>query len=152
VDANVTGWQLMMLIKPPVKQAAFSLLELIVTILIIGILSAVVSARFSGNDSFESRAAAGELILRLKYAQQLAMNNTSRVITVSLAASQLTIAQDGVVLSDYPFNFNGPYDVTFSDANFTYDSLGNTTASTISLTPSNGVTVCVESSGYARLC
>ena len=56
-------------IKPPVKQAAFSLLELVVVIVIIGILAAVATARFGSSNSFEGRAAAAELVNRLRFAQ-----------------------------------------------------------------------------------
>ena len=139
-------------IKPPVKQAAFSLLELVVVIVIIGILAAVATARFGSSNSFEGRAAAAELVNRLRFAQQLAMNNTSRTIVATVTATSLDIEADGSSLSGYPFDFSSEYDVSFSTASFTYTTLGETTATTLTVTPSSGVNVCVSSAGYARLC
>ncbi len=138
--------------KPPLKQAAFSLLELIVVIVVIGILVAIAIPRLGSNQSFESRAAAAELADRLTFAQQLAMNNTSKTTTASISGTSLDIQQDGTSLSGYPFDFSSEYNVSFSNVNLTYNSLGETTSATVTVTPSAGVDVCIEDSGYAWLC
>jgi len=56
------------------KDNGFTIVELVVTILIIGILSTTVAPRFFGTKSFENRKASDELLSALRYAQQLAMN------------------------------------------------------------------------------
>ncbi|WP_164503479.1 pilus assembly FimT family protein [Pleionea sediminis] len=138
--------------KPPAKQAAFSLFELVIVIIIVGILAAVVAPRFGSDQSFESRAAGAELVNRLRFAQQLALSNTSRTVSVAISATSLNIQQDGTSLSGYPFDFSNSYDVEFSASNLVYNSLGETTSTTISITPSAGLSVCVETSGFAWLC
>ncbi len=138
--------------KPPVKQAAFSLLELIVVIVIIGILVAYTAPRMFSKDSFDSRAAGSELISHLRLAQQLAMNHTLNTVTVAITATTVDVQSNGASLTGYPINFANLYDAQFSAANFTYTSLGETTGATISITPAIGVSVCVENSGFAWLC
>ncbi len=138
--------------KPPVKQAAFSLLELIVVMVVVGILAAVAIPRFTSSSDFDSRAASAELVNHLQFAQQLAMNHTRNTITVSITATQIDIQSNGASVGNYPVDFAGLYDVSFSNANLTYDSLGETTATTITVTPASGVSICIENSGYAWLC
>ncbi len=142
--------------KPPVKQAAFSLMELVVVIMVIGILVAVVAPRFGSSDSFDSRAAAAELVSHLKFAQQLAMNNTSRSYRAVVSATQVDVQFDSGAgyssIANYPVDFTQNYAAIFSAATFNYDSMGNSNSATISVSPSSGVSVCVEGSGYAWLC
>lgn len=128
------------------------MIELIVVIVIVGILAAVAAPKFTGSSDFETRAAASELIVRLRFAQQLSMNNTQRTTSASISSNQLTIAQDGTTLSGYPFDFASAYSVTLSDASFTFNSSGSTTASTITITPNPAVRVCVENTGFAWQC
>jgi MSHA pilin protein MshC len=138
--------------KPPVKQAAFSLLELVVVLVVIGILAAVAVPRFSSSGDFDSRAAAAELVTHLQFAQQLAMNNTRNTIIAVITSNSIDIRSNGVSIGGYPVDIATPYSVSLSPASFSYNSLGETTAATITLTPGAGVNVCVESSGYAWLC
>lgn len=136
--------------KPPVKQAAFSLVELLVVITVIGILIAVAAPRFTNDDTIEARALASQIIGELRFAQQLAMNNTEKLASVTINSNQLSVAQDGSALNNYPKSLGNA--VTVSDIVLTYNSLGSTTAGQIDFSPNPGFSVCVESTGYARLC
>jgi prepilin-type N-terminal cleavage/methylation domain-containing protein len=138
--------------KPPIKQAAFSLLELVVVLVVIGILAAVALPRFLSRSDVDSRAAAAELVNHLQFAQQLAMNNTRNTIGVVISTSSIDIQSNGVSIRGYPVDIATPYSVTLSPVSLTYTSMGETTATTINVTPSSGVSVCVENSGYAWLC
>ncbi|NVJ51318.1 MAG: prepilin-type N-terminal cleavage/methylation domain-containing protein [Gammaproteobacteria bacterium] len=137
-------------LKPPVKQAAFSLLELIVVILIIGILTAAAIPRFSSDIQTNARSAAAIVVNELRFAQQLAMNNTERTSALTLNSNQITISQDGTSLNAYPITLD--QSVTFDDVVVTFDSNGNAPATTISITPDPGFSVCVVNTGFAYLC
>jgi len=141
---------MMIMRKPPVKQAAFSLVELLVVITVIGILIAVAAPRFTNDDTIEARALASQIIGELRFAQQLAMNNTEKLASVTINSNQLSVAQDGSALNNYPKSLGNA--VTVSDIALTYNSLGSTTAGQIDFSPNPGFAVCVESTGYARLC
>lgn len=139
--------------KPLPKVAAFSLVELVIALIVIGILAAVAAPKFFNSNSAKGRSAAAELVVRLKFAQQLAMNNTSRTTSAVVTATQIDILQDSTSISGYPYDFSNDYsNVTFSNANLTFNSMGETSSATITVTPSSGVNVCVEASGYAWLC
>ena len=79
-----------------IKQAGFTLVEMVTVIIIIGILSAVVLPRFTGSDSFEAYPFRAQLISALRLTQQRAMQQTNSADTY---CHQLVIAGDryGVV-------------------------------------------------------
>ncbi|MCO7226305.1 prepilin-type N-terminal cleavage/methylation domain-containing protein [Pleionea sp. CnH1-48] len=138
--------------------AAFTLMELLIVIVIIGILSIVVAPRFSSSSEFSGRAAASELVSHLRYAQQLAMNNTAKSVRVIIGSQSVSIEQNlSPILSpqgdSYPHSF-ADQGVTFSPtATLTFNSSGEVSAATtIAVTPSAGQQVCIESTGYAWLC
>ena len=76
------------------KKSGFTLVELIVVILIVGILSASVAPRFFGVASYESRQAADEVLSALRYSQQMAMNRGGDIQLV-LTANNFTVQRSG---------------------------------------------------------
>lgn len=77
------------MLTPPVTMTAcgrrfagFSLVELIVTIVIAGILAVVVAARFVGKGGFESRAYFDEAITVVRQAQKVAIAQRRNVVVV----------------------------------------------------------------------
>lgn len=66
-------------IKPKFSNYGFTLVELIVVILLIGILSISIAPRFFGVASYEDRRAVDELLTTIRHAQQMAMNRGGNI-------------------------------------------------------------------------
>jgi MSHA pilin protein MshC len=77
------------------KQAGFTMVELIASIVIIGILAATLETRFIGNNVFAERGYADEVAAALRYAQAVAGANGCGV-TVTLNANNYVAAQPTV--------------------------------------------------------
>lgn len=75
---------------PIYKNSGFTLVELIVVILIIGILSISIAPRFFGVSSYEERRALNELLTALRHTQQMAMNRGGEIRFV-LTANHFTV-------------------------------------------------------------
>lgn len=77
--------------KPSIyKTSGFTIVELIVVILIVGILSISVAPRFFAVASYENRQAIDELLSALRYSQQMAMNRGGGIHLV-LTANNFTV-------------------------------------------------------------
>ncbi len=70
----------------------FTLVELVMVIVLLGIVSAIVAPRFSSSDVFEERGAYDEVVAAARYAQKLAVANRCTVRLV-LNANRFTITQ-----------------------------------------------------------
>ena len=72
-----------------IHQRGFTLVELIIVVLLVGILAINVGTRFFSNSSFADRNVADELVEAIRYAQHVAMSrvggtgNTIRIITTA---------------------------------------------------------------------
>ena len=142
----------------------FSLVELIVTIVIAGILAAVVGARFVGKDSFESRGFYDQATGVVRHAQKtaIAWRSTTIFVCVTTAsvsagtaagcATPLTHPTRGAALAA-----SAPSGVTLSPAgDFTFNGLGQPSAaktitlnSTIAGDPARQIVVEAET-GYVH--
>lgn len=134
-------------------QTGFTLIELIAVIIIIGIMSVTLFSRLGSVSNANLQAGRDDLIAALFFAQQTAMARSN--IQLIVTATAVSVTENGTPLivhsKGYPLSF--PANVTASPATtFTYDKLGRTTATNITLSGAGGVSavVKVETSGYAH--
>lgn len=131
--------------QPIAAQHGFTLVELIVTMLIVGILAVAVLPRFSGRQAFDSRGFYDEVIATLRYAQKAAIAKR-RFVCVTLTSSSVSLrygatgtCADGALLNPSgKASISAPGGVTITAASFSFDSLGQ---------PSSAQNISV--SGYA---
>lgn len=142
----------------------FTLVELITTIVVIGIISVMVIPRFMDLDVFEERSASGELITAARYAQQLSMARGTNHRLIIGANSYTVERADGTPVANP--NGGGSYTVTVpgtglatATPNITFNSLGqasffdgggNPVAGATATITAGGLTVTiVRETGYA---
>lgn len=119
------------------KTSGFTLVELIVILVLLGIVSAVALPRFFGLTDYQVRAAYDEVSAAVRYAQKLAVASGCDV--------QVQIYNDGYALqqhqtgcssgnfvdiSDHPVTRNTFSDVTFTPTtSFIFDKMGRSSTS-----------------------
>lgn len=73
-----------------VRMAGFTLVELIMVMVLLGLLSIVVLPRLSGSSEFKSVGFHGEVVAALRYAQKSAVSHR-RLVCADIAASSVTL-------------------------------------------------------------
>lgn len=144
----------------PTRSSGFTLVELIVVILLIGILSFVAIGRFSNNRAFGAAAHTDQVRSGLRFAQKLSISRNTPVF-VAVTAAALTVCYDAACAAPVPApgaevatpagltvaaNRALPFTIYFDEKGRPYnaaDAVG-TDISTF-----GGVTVTVSGGGYA---
>ena len=75
------------------KQAGFTLVELVTTIILISILAVVVLPRLFTQSSYSAYSLRNEFISELRQVQQKALNNTDRCFRVTVSATDYQVSQ-----------------------------------------------------------
>jgi len=130
--------------RMPMKkhQAGFTLVELIMTMVIVGILAVFAAPRFFGADIFKSRGFADQVQASLRYAQKIAIAQ-HRFVCVTIAGNSLSLATGATAACGTPLTslsgggdyvVDAPSGITVADVSFNFNALGS---------PSAGVTVGV---------
>ncbi len=132
----------------------FTLIELITVIILIGIISITLFSRIDSVKSTNILAGRDDLIAALFFAQQTAMARSN--IQLVLTTNSVSVNENGTPIrvhaQGYPLNFPSGVTAVPSPLTLTYDKLGRTTATTISLSGTGGLnaSVTIEASGYAH--
>jgi MSHA pilin protein MshC len=145
-----------------IGQGGFSLIELIMVMVIVGILAVVVAPRFFDANVFKSRGFADQIQSALRYAQKEAVAQ-HRMVCVALASTSLslTIANTSAAVTCTPSlllpaggsSITAPSGVTmtFTSANFTFDALGRTAAAqTITISGATNSIIVEAETGYVH--
>lgn len=143
------------------RSAGFSLVELIITLVVIAILAATALPRFVGGSGTDVLAVQDQMISVLRRMQMQAMQQTNNNChSLLLSASQLS--PTGCTETEESLNLTLPADsdLTFSPSTvLSFDSLGKLSPPPSAVTTlvilSSGVSaasVCIETEGYIRPC
>jgi len=146
------------------RQVGFTMVELVVTMVVIGIMAAVVIPRMSGIGAFDARGAADQATAYLRFAQKSALAQRRYVqisgLTSTTSAPTLTVgsatACGGATPLVYPGRFQSPRNVTVTGTDtYCFDTLGGVATggtTTFSFEGATVATVTVESTtGYVHL-
>jgi len=142
----------------------FTIVELVVTIAILGLLAAVVGPRFSGRDAFASRGFYDEAQSVVRYAQKtaIAWRRPVFVCVTATVVSAGTVSGCGSLVvhpvTGNPLTTTAPSGVTLTPASFSFDGGGRPSpnaqvtiaiASTIADDPARQIVVEAET-GYVH--
>jgi MSHA pilin protein MshC len=137
------------------KQTGFTLIELVVVIVILGLLAVAMIPRFLAPSNFESRSTSDTLISALRQAQQLAMSKapTANVsITTDNTNKRIRISYNEGGIQTIDVSISSNITITTTTVPFLKSGEANIGGQqTIAITP-NPRNVCVEVSGYAHAC
>ncbi|MGL6122254.1 MAG: type II secretion system protein [Shewanella sp.] len=99
------------------KQAGFTLVELVTTIILISILAVMVLPRLFTQSSYSAYSLRNEFISELRQVQQKALNNTDRCFRVTVSATGYQVSQfsarNGAVCSGTALSPNPLYSQAF---------------------------------------
>lgn len=118
------------------RLAGFTLVELAMTMVIVGIIGAFVAPRFFDVNVFQSRGFADQVQASVRYAQKIAIAQ-HRIVCVTIAGNSLALttgitAACGTPLAsptgDGSYVINAPGGITVSDASFNFNPLGSSSA------------------------
>lgn len=144
-----------------VSEAGFTLVELTVTLVIVGVLAVVALPRFTGRSDYDQLAAADRMIAAVRFARSVAIAQ-NRTVYVIASASQLRACFDNACSAAVLDPANGSaltidltgtsITLTSSSASFSFDGLGRSSAAvTMSLSGSPVRSFTVErETGYVH--
>ncbi len=143
------------------RQSGFTLVELIMTMVIVGILAAVAAPRFFETSVFQSRGFADQVQATLRYAQKVAIAQR-RFVCAAFTGNRITLTTGATAACGTPlvsptgdasYVINASAGATFTavPANFSFDALGRPSlAQTINITGATNAIVVEAETGYVH--
>lgn len=141
------------------RKRGFTLLELIVALVIVGVLAIVALPRFSGPVTFNTRGFADQVGAALRFAQKAAIARRG-FTCVTIASSSLALAAGTSATCGAPLAIPGksgsvllaPAGVTLSPATLYFTALGKAVPGTaVTVTGDISVTISIEGeTGYVH--
>lgn len=112
------------------KSSGFTLIELVATIIVIGVLSVTVLPRFSDRSGMAEYALRDELVSLTQHAQQRAMfDHSGACYSLSIQADRVEAQRDGSIIDEFAVaTFDKDYDGLGASAasnTLYFDGLGN---------------------------
>ncbi|MET1255695.1 prepilin-type N-terminal cleavage/methylation domain-containing protein [Aliikangiella maris] len=141
--------------RPPPKLAAFTLLELIIVIVLVAIVSVYIITRSDSSSSYQLDTIVEQIISSARLSQQLSMNDNTRTFALLIQSNSINLTADGSPFAvgniSFPINFGSQ--VTLSpNGSISFNSLGETTATTLNVQLNQTIQICFRSSGYIERC
>ena len=145
----------MIIPRPFAKQTAFTLIELVITLLILGIVAIYVQSKFSSSAGYKENTVIAQIISSARLTQQLSMNDSARSFYLIIQSNQIDLQDDGGSLSigstNYPISIESG--VTLSPATtITFGQLGETVNLVLNVSAETTQQICFETSGYIHQC
>lgn len=143
----------------PACQYGFTLIELVITMLVVGILGTVVAPKFFDNSLFQSRGFADQVKASLRYGQKVAIAQ-NRFVCAAFSVNSVSLttgltAACGSALQPpgggASYLINAPAGITFSTqpADFNFDAIGRPSTATVAVIGITTITVEAET-GYVH--
>lgn len=131
----------------------FTLVELIMTMVIVGILAVYAAPRFLGSSVFQSRGFSDQIQASLRYAQKVAIaqhrfvcvNIASNILTLSLGATNTCGTNLQSLSGGANYTIEAPNGITITNINpsFTFDAIGRPSAAQSIAVTGGGMTTTI---------
>ncbi len=127
-----------------IKASGFTLVELVLVIILIGVLAVTAAPRFFTASGYDQVAARDQLIQLLRQAQLQTMNNSAECQVVHFGNNQSWI----------PTNTAQCSVLTSGEQLLSFDVWGRpaTSVTNVTLTGETTMNVCIEAEGYIHAC
>ena len=138
------------------KSQAFTLIELVITLIILGIVAIYVQSKFTSTASYKANSVIAQIISSARLTQQLSMNDSERIFSLEILSNQINLQDDvngslSVGSTNYPISIESGVTL-FPATTISFDRLGETTNFVLNISAETTQQICFEASGYIHQC